>query len=603
MPQLTSMPSHPSEVLFLESPVPTMMLGRDGTIQDINPAARRLLAASRERILGRPILGFVEEADRNRIRDFFLRVLKGQTREWTTRLRRGDGSLRGQWMKALSSPEGASWDGALVFCRDLADSPVGSPDRDQLGSLLENLPGQFTMVVDPKGRIRYSSGLARTHFLPDAEALGKSYAGLFGGGWSDLAVQEMSKAVSEKGGWSDTQWHTRIDGSPLPVRVFASPYLDPMDGRHLGVLLVGRDISSELSWRERAGQAEHLAVVGEIAALAAEELENAWSVMSDVGAASQAYGDALVRAQAITTALGELSAIPVETDEVDVSLVVSDTVERWRARSPEIGSGIVMREPTTDVRSRVRGSGEALARAVDELVSNAMEASESIAGSPPLEVYIQAVGEQVTVRVRNAISPEGQDDLHRAFEPFFTTRSGRVGLGLSFVRSVAVSHGGRTWSERDDGGNVVFALQLPHLSSGSGGKFRPAPISVSRDRTVLVVDDEESVRIALRRFLGKVGFEVREAWSGRSALAQITGGHPPEILLTDIQMSDGAGDWLLDQLSRDFPDLLRKTLIITGAPDAPAVLSLAQRTGCTVVPKPLDLSALLEMVDELAVRE
>ncbi len=603
VPSSSSTPVYSSEELFLESPVPTLFLGRDGTIQDLNPAGRRLLGTSRERILGRPILGFVDEDDRPRVREFFLRALKGQTREWTTRLRRGDGTVRGQWVKALPSVSGGSVAGALVFCRDLTESGVGSPDRDQLGSLLENLPGQFTAVLGPDGRIRYSAGLARTHFLQDTEAVGVPYEDLLGVDDPAASVEGMLRAVSESGRWSEIQWHARVDGSRLPVRVFACPYLDPADGRHIGVLLAGRDISSEMSWRERAGKAASLATVGEISQKAAEEIRSGLTMLKNAGSTPDGFAAVIERSCGIAEAIEELAGLPVGTEEVDLYDVVSEVVTALRVRAPDTGPSVKLHERSGEGRLVARASRVAVARAIGELLSNALEATAALSGPPPVDVSVEVSARKVVVRVVSDLSDTDREELHRAFEPFFTTRAGHLGLGLNFVRSVAVSHDGRAWSEIDEAGRAVFAIQLPLFGDGAAGRFRPAPISVSRDRTVLIVDDEESVRVALRRFLGKVGFEVREAWSGRSALAQITAGRPPEILLTDIQMSDGAGDWLLDQLARDFPDLLRKTLIITGAPDAPAVLSLARRTGCTVVPKPLDLAGLLELVDELAVRD
>ena len=110
------------------------------------------------------------------------------------------------------------------------------------------------------------------------------------------------------------------------------------------------------------------------------------------------------------------------------------------------------------------------------------------------------------------------------------------------------------------------------------------------------------MRRSVRRFLEKVGFEVREAWSGRSALAQITVGHPPELVVTDLKMSDGDGYWFLDQLSRDFPDLLRRTVIITGDAAGAEEAEVVERTGCPAVTKPVEMPDLLELLDEIALR-
>ena len=117
-----------------------------------------------------------------------------------------------------------------------------------------------------------------------------------------------------------------------------------------------------------------------------------------------------------------------------------------------------------------------------------------------------------------------------------------------------------------------------------------------------MVDDEDTIRSGIRKFLEKVGYEVREAWSGRSALAQITTGQPPELVLTDLKMSDGSGYWFLDQLSRDFPNLLERTLILTGDTEHAEVSRLARRTGCPILRKPLELPNLLETLDQVVQR-
>ena len=92
----------------------------------------------------------------------------------------------------------------------------------------------------------------------------------------------------------------------------------------------------------------------------------------------------------------------------------------------------------------------------------------------------------------------------------------------------------RLWQDSDCDriGEVISAVQLPLDGDDTKARFRAAPLALSPNQSILVVDDEESVRVSMRRFLEKVGFEVREAWSGRSALAQITGGRPPDLVLS-----------------------------------------------------------------------
>jgi DNA-binding NarL/FixJ family response regulator len=68
-------------------------------------------------------------------------------------------------------------------------------------------------------------------------------------------------------------------------------------------------------------------------------------------------------------------------------------------------------------------------------------------------------------------------------------------------------------------------------------------------------------------------------------------------------MRDGSGFWFLEELERDFPDLLRRTVILTGDPDHEGVKRLVAQTGCPVVGKPVELAELLELLDEVARRD
>ena len=74
-------------------------------------------------------------------------------------------------------------------------------------------------------------------------------------------------------------------------------------------------------------------------------------------------------------------------------------------------------------------------------------------------------------------------------------------------------------------------------------------------------------------------------------------------LATDLRMRDGSGFWFLTEVQRDFPDLLRKTVILTGDPDHHEVERLVAQTGCPVVGKPVELPELLELLDEINRRD
>ena len=112
-------------------------------------------------------------------------------------------------------------------------------------------------------------------------------------------------------------------------------------------------------------------------------------------------------------------------------------------------------------------------------------------------------------------------------------------------------------------------------------------------------DSKSKGGLPIRKFLEQVGYEVSEAWSGRSAMAQITDVRPPEILITDLKMLDGSGYWLLDQIEEYYPSLLRRTVIVTGDTRREEALDVSLRTGCPLLAKPFDLPVLLELLEGL----
>ena len=147
---------------------------------------------------------------------------------------------------------------------------------------------------------------------------------------------------------------------------------------------------------------------------------------------------------------------------------------------------------------------------------------------------------------------------------------------------------------------LTLSMELPREAPDRVKHFRAVPLNLSRTRSVLLVDDNERDREVTRTFLENVGYSVKEAWSGRSALAHITGGQLPEIVITDVKVSDGTGFWFLEQLGRAAPGLFPRTVILVGDAEHESAEELAKETGCPVIRKPIDPRQLLEVLDQVS---
>jgi len=154
------------------------------------------------------------------------------------------------------------------------------------------------------------------------------------------------------------------------------------------------------------------------------------------------------------------------------------------------------------------------------------------------------------------------------FEPFFTTKEPDkgTGLGLSIVYSIVKQTGGAISVASQEGSGATFTIYLPATSLAHADSL-PAPerSSESGDETLLVVEDEASVRTLLRRTLEGAGYKVVEARNGEDAL-RVAEALRIDALVTDVVMPQMGGIELTRRLRAERPTL--PVLYLSGyAPD------------------------------------
>ncbi|RMH11881.1 MAG: PAS domain S-box protein [Gemmatimonadetes bacterium] len=596
-----------ADLLFEHSPAATLLLNGEGLIVDVNDQACQVLGHAHAQLIGRPILAWIDEGERERARVNFQAALAGRAPVWTTRIQRSDGAPRLQSIRAALS---GAQDGAarLVVFLYSDRTQVSRGASQQLLKLLENLPGHFVVQTDTSGRIRHAAGLPRTHFREEEDVLGSPFKVLVD---ADDAVsarsqQEMLDALLRGEEWTGTQLHRRSDGERFTAQVVATPYLDPRTGAVLGGLVSGRDIHVEEELRQRAEASEHLASVGRLVVSIAREisrtLEELGPALDDAGAAAGA--DALEPLRAghdrIARFVRGLESFTSHRSGRARAASLPDLVEGVladRAADFEAAGVRVEREVSRSLPA-VTVDTDHVRRMLELLLDNALEAVRGVERAA-IHVAVRQTVDAAIVSVSDSGPGIDAEQLAQVFEPFHTTKPGHAGLGLAVARGLAQAQGGRLWAENSLDGGATFLAEFPFDAARADVAFRPVPLTLARSRTVLLVEDEESVRLPIRKFLEGVGYEVKEAWSGRSAMAQITGGRRPDVMITDLKMLDGSGFWLLDQLTEYFPDLLQRTIVVTGDTKREEARQLARRTGCPLLAKPFDLSVLLEVLENL----
>jgi signal transduction histidine kinase/CheY-like chemotaxis protein len=156
--------------------------------------------------------------------------------------------------------------------------------------------------------------------------------------------------------------------------------------------------------------------------------------------------------------------------------------------------------------------------------------------------------------------------LAHAIEPFFSTKGlGRgTGLGLSMVHGLAAQLGGMLDLKSAPGEGTTAEIWLPVAAEpAAAAESGPAgPVDAPRRACVLLVDDEDIVRVATAEMLADMGYEVVQAASGAEALATLRGGTKVEVLVTDYLMPGMNGVALARHARELIPGLL--VLVISG---------------------------------------
>jgi signal transduction histidine kinase/CheY-like chemotaxis protein/CHASE3 domain sensor protein len=197
----------------------------------------------------------------------------------------------------------------------------------------------------------------------------------------------------------------------------------------------------------------------------------------------------------------------------------------------------------------------------------------------------------------------GMDEAtaRRAFEPFFTTKEvGKgTGLGLATCYGIVKQAGGQLSLYTEPGKGSTFKIYLPVLS-GAAPQAPPLPAQPgmpSGTGTVLVTEDEETVRILASDCLSSLGYNVLQAADGEDALRVAEGFDGKiDLLLSDVVMPRLGGKELADRLLKLRPDM--KTVLMSGYPSG-ALQTAGELPGSLLfLQKPFTPSALAQRVRE-----
>ncbi len=412
------------------------------------------------------------------------------------------------------------------------------------------------------------------------------------------------------------------------LRCHLSPLFDEMD-KIDGVIISGHDVTDVKRLEEQLIQAEKLAAMGQMLAGVAHELNNPLTAIlgvTELLRERKGLEDGILRQLELTHRQARRAARIVQNllefsrpasphkKPLDVNVLIERTLQ-LQDHSLRRNQIIVDFQPQEDLPA-VLGDGNQLIQVLLNLVTNAEQAIREVRETGHIRIRSVSQGARVAVTVEDdgvGILPEA---MPRIFDPFYSTKrpGGGTGLGLSICMSIIREHGGNLDAKALPGGGSLFTLELPILSlaglgsieavpsSGASPAIRQASLNVLRGRSVLVVDDEESIRSLLEEGLSAHGLHVDCAANAEVAIA-FAENRSYDVLLCDLNLSHcgsgnvngrEVGDRILALLGAEKPSIIFMTGELVDGSEV-----LAGSNEPRLLQKPFRISDVLTLIQEV----
>ena len=587
----------------------------DGCVSSWNAGAERIKGYTAEEIIGLHFSCFHTAEDREAGQpEQALRAASEEGRHLAEGWRvRKDGSRF--WAMAVMEPirEDGRLVGFAAITRDMTSQREASlaavETNRRFELLVQSVTDYAIYMLDPQGRVSsWNTGAQRIKGYTAGEIVGKHFARFYtpedreaGIPWKALATAEREGRFTAEG------WRQRKDGTQFWASVVIDAIRDD-EGVLIGFAKVTRDLTerreAELELQrsqQTLFQAQKMEAVGQLTGGLAHDFNNlltgitgsldlmkaklAKGRIADLDRYISAAQGAAARAAALTRRLLAFSRQQaLEPKATNANRLIDGMKELLRQT---LGPAIVVETMLVDDSWACFCDPNQLENAILNLCINSRDAMpgggritirtanvtiDRVSAGPDAEP-----GEYTAIGVIDSGSGMPPEVVSRAFDPFFTTKlPGKgTGLGLSMTYGFAKQSRGHVRIQSEVGKGTTVTIYLPrhagHASEGEAEKTPDECPRTSSGETILVVDDEATVRMLVAETLSDFGFHVIEAEDGASGLEALASGQQIDLLITDVGLpGEMDGRQMAARARADRPGL--KVLFMTGYVESAAAL-------------------------------
>jgi two-component system cell cycle sensor histidine kinase/response regulator CckA len=501
--------------------------------------------------------------------------------------------------------------------------------RQHFRRLFENAPVGIALI-DGDGRFEQANrALGELLGIASSELIGRTLVSLLNA--ADAAGLGAELDATAEGRAVSGPVAIRLQGAREKTAAVFVSRLGAGDGGEGGLSLHFIDTTEQKSLEAQFAQSQKMQAVGQLAGGVAHDFNNLLTAMigfcdllllrfrpgdpsfADIMQIKQNANRAANLVRQLLAFSRQQSLQPRVLNITDVLVELSHLLRRL------IGENIELKV----VHGRDLGLVKVDQGQLEQVIINlAVNARDAMSGGGTLTIRTSNITQTVPVRHGHEVMPPGdyvqvevrdtgvgipRENLERIFEPFFSTKEvgSGTGLGLSTVYGIVKQTGGFVYVESEPGKGAAFTILLPRHQGAEAGttvRTETADTHSARDLTgagtVLLVEDEDPVRLFSARALRNKGYKVVEAKSGEAALEIIVAGQEKvDLLVSDVVMPRMDGPSLIKEVRRIHPDM--KVIFISGYAEDAFRKRLGDDSDIHFLPKPFSLKQLAGKVKEV----